>query len=286
MISLEAPCIEANRNVIGKCIGACEIEIDQSGQLVAEKKYVVRKEVGVDHALRKLTRPGFLQHLQLRGNLGAKSLPYGVASRLGMLIKQPPALNRQGVRALLLEIRTREMKSCERLAHGGAMVWTGPPDPQSVEKSHDGGGSAGDLAENATLPVSHRLRASDAPRGKVLHETEEKWQIAFGHALFIKRHDEIAGAGVHQKIGILHTLRDALVSEQFAKVIYGQKAGEIFRRNVGVDRHTASLRRLMRSQLTRQRKEYPLLRRRDGFNIKLVPFGEGAHDLLNQHLGR
>src|SRR5262245_26207057 len=108
MVSLEAPCIEANRNVIGKRVGACEIEIDQSGQLVAEKKHVVRKEVGVDHALRKLTRPGFLQHLELRGNLGAKSLPYSVTSRLGMLIEQAPALNRQGVRALLLEMLTRE----------------------------------------------------------------------------------------------------------------------------------------------------------------------------------
>src|SRR5262249_59691130 len=100
-------------------------------------------------------------------------------------------------------------------------------------------------------------------------------------ALFIERKNEIAGTGVYQKIGVLNPLGDALVGEQFANVISGKKAGEIFRRNVGVDRHTASLRRLVLPQRSGQWGEYPLLRRRNGLDIEYVALGERTHDFLD-----
>jgi hypothetical protein len=43
MIRLEAPAVEADRDVIGERVGAGEIEVDQARQFVAKKKHVVRK---------------------------------------------------------------------------------------------------------------------------------------------------------------------------------------------------------------------------------------------------
>ena len=126
----------------------------------------------------------------------------------------------------------------------------------------------------------------DAARRQMLHQPEEERQVAFGDALFVERENEIAGAGVHQKIGILDALGDALVGEQFADVVAGEKAGEIFRRDVGIDRHEASLRRLVLPQRAGQREEHPLLRRRDGFDVECVALGKGVDDFLDQNFGR
>ena len=61
VIGLEAPGVEADRQIVGERVGAGEIEIDQSRQPVIEKKHVVGKQVGVDHAAREVARPGALQ---------------------------------------------------------------------------------------------------------------------------------------------------------------------------------------------------------------------------------
>ncbi len=63
--------------------------------------------------------------------------------------------------------------------------------------------------------------------GQMLHQPEEERQVALGDALFVQREDEIAGVGVHEEIGILHALGDALVGEQLADVVAGEKFGEI-----------------------------------------------------------
>src|SRR5262245_27494576 len=178
------------------------------------------------------------------------------------------------------------MQSRQCLANGRAVVRTWPPHPQSIKKRDYRGRSAGHLAKDAAALVLYRLRRSYAASRQMLHQAQKKWKIVFSDPLFIQRQNEIAGAGVHQKIRVLDTLRDALVGEQFADVISGQKAGEIFRRNSGTDRHTASLRCLVWSQWTRQRKKHPLLRRRDGPDVERVTFGEGPHDFLDQHFWR
>src|SRR5262245_5611698 len=94
MVGFEAPRVEANRDVVGQRVGTRKVEINQPGYLVAEKEHIVRKKIGMDYALRKLSRPGFLQHFELCCYLGAKSLPYTVASLLRMFIQWPPVLDR------------------------------------------------------------------------------------------------------------------------------------------------------------------------------------------------
>src|SRR4029078_5126292 len=73
--------------------------------------------------------------------------------------------------------------------------------------------------------------------------------------------NESPGAGVHQEIRILDALRDAFVGEELADIVTREKAGEVLRRHVGVDRHPALLRRLVLPQRAGQRKEHSLLGR-------------------------
>src|ERR1700730_18245948 len=54
---LETPCVEADRQVIGKKIGAGKIEVDQARELTVAKEGIVRKEVSVDDPGGKLVRP-------------------------------------------------------------------------------------------------------------------------------------------------------------------------------------------------------------------------------------
>ena len=117
------------------------------------------------------------------------------------------------------------MQSRQSLSDGRAVAGTRPPDPQSIEKSDDRSGSPGDFAEYSTLPIFHRLRAGDAARRKMLHQPKKKRQVIFRNALFIERKNEIAGPGMHQEIGILDALSDALVGEQVAECHKPKESG-------------------------------------------------------------
>src|SRR5215510_657658 len=139
----------------------------------------------MDHALRKLSRPGFLQHFEFCCYLGAKSLPYAVASALRMFVQWPPTLDRQRVFPLRPEVGPGEMQMRQCLANSRAVVRTWPPDPQSVEKRDDRGRPSGDLVKEATVLVLYRLRTGDATIRQMLHQAQEKRQIAFSDPLFV-----------------------------------------------------------------------------------------------------
>ena len=66
---------------------------------------------------------------------------------------------------------------------------------------------------------------------------QEERQIALGDAPLIEREDEIAAAGVNQKIRILDALGDALIGKELADVVAGEEGAEVFRRDIGVDSH-------------------------------------------------
>src|SRR6202040_3886377 len=57
IIALEAPGVETDRHVVGKHVGAGEGEIDDAGNPLAEKKRVVREQIGVNQAYRQILRP-------------------------------------------------------------------------------------------------------------------------------------------------------------------------------------------------------------------------------------
>ena len=74
----------------------------------------------------------------------------------------------------------------------------------------------------------------------MLHQAEEERQVLGGDAPLVEREDEIAAAGVDQEVRVLDPLGDALVGEQLADVVAGEKGREVFRRDVRIDGHLYS----------------------------------------------
>ena len=71
----------------------------------------------------------------------------------------------------------------------------------------------------------------------MLHQRQEERQIALGDAPLVEREDEIAAAGVDQKIRVLDAFGDSLIGKKLADVVTGEERREVFRRDVGIDSH-------------------------------------------------
>src|SRR3984893_16861556 len=115
---------------------------------------------------------------------------------------------------------------------GAGLAW-----PDAFQKIDDRRRPAGQRTQRFTVAVLHRLRTIDAARGQMRHQAEKERQVAFRDALFIQRQDEMAGGGVQQEVGILDALGDALVGQQLADVVMGQKSRQLLGGDVGVNRH-------------------------------------------------
>ena len=99
---------------------------------------------------------------------------------------------------------------------------------------------AGDAAQRLALAILYRLRTGDAARVKMLHQGEEERQIGRRHPLLVQRENEIAPAGVDEKVRVLHALRDALICQQLSDIVTGEKGRKLLRHHIGVDGHRFS----------------------------------------------
>src|SRR5262245_2332393 len=72
----------------------------------------------------------------------------------------------------------------------------------------------------------------------MLHQAEKERQVLGRHPLLVERQDVGAGRGVDQKVRVLHPLRDALVGQELAKLVAGEKIRQFLRGNVGIDGHS------------------------------------------------
>src|SRR5262249_38528352 len=202
MVNLEAPGVEADRDVIGKRIGAGEVEVDQAGELIAEKEDIVGEQIGMDYSLRQGTRPVPLEVAELLGEERPEVALHFVGMRAAMLVERPPAVDRQGVGALERKVEAGKVQPRERTAERGTMSWRGPSNPHPIEEGDDRRRPSCDRAENLALTVLDRLRTGDVAAGEMFHEAEEERQILCRHALLIQRQDEIALAGMDQEVRV------------------------------------------------------------------------------------
>jgi hypothetical protein len=150
-----------------------------------------------------------------------------------------PAPDRQRIGALAAKVETGEVHLCQRLADGSAMLRVRPPHPHAVKEGDDGCRPSAQRSKCFACAALHRLRAGNAAGMQVLHQRQEEWYVARRHALFVQRQNVVTGAGVDEKIGILHALGDALVGQEFAQVVAGQELAQVFGGDVGVDGHAA-----------------------------------------------
>ena len=129
------------------------------------------------------------------------------------------------------------MQPRQRLAQRRAVRGAGPANPHAVEKSDDRGRPPGQPAQRLAGAVLHRLRAGDAAARQMLHQRQKERQVALGDAPLVERENEIAAAGVDQKIRVLDAFGDALIGKKLTDVVAGKERREVFRRDVGIDGH-------------------------------------------------
>src|SRR3546814_8808976 len=65
VVLLEAPGVEAGRQVVGEEVVAGEVEVDDAGEPLVTEEHVVGEEVGVDDARRQVLRPAAFQMIEL-----------------------------------------------------------------------------------------------------------------------------------------------------------------------------------------------------------------------------
>src|SRR6266566_2547492 len=94
MVKLEAPGVEADRDVVGERVGAGEIKIDQAGQPIAEEEHVVGKQIGMDHALWQVARPMPLEMIELGNDRLLEPRLQAIGTARGSTKQRPPALDR------------------------------------------------------------------------------------------------------------------------------------------------------------------------------------------------
>src|SRR5579862_1327736 len=111
MIGFKAPGVEADGDVVSKRIGAGEIKIDEPGKLIAEEKYIVREQVGMDDALRQSARPVALQYVELGGDQRLDVAFHLVRALAATVVERPPAGDRQRIVAVHGKIGAGEMQS-------------------------------------------------------------------------------------------------------------------------------------------------------------------------------
>src|SRR6185295_16307486 len=100
MLDLETPSIETNRDVIGERVRAGEIIVDQARELVAQKEHVVGKEIGMNDALRQISRPRFFEKGEfLLEKILQVALDF-VGAFAAAFVEWPPARDRERIRAL------------------------------------------------------------------------------------------------------------------------------------------------------------------------------------------
>ena len=143
-------------------------------------------------------------------------------------------------------------------------------------------------AQVAAFGIAHRRRAGDAVRGQVLHQPEVERQVAGLDALFVEREDERAPRRVHDVVGVLDALGDALEGQQLAQAIAGDEARQLLVADFGVDGHGCLDFRATSgdggggAQLARNVEGDALERRGDRLDRHVEALAEGLDDLFDE----
>ena len=237
VVALEAPGVQCDGDVVGERIVAGEIEVDQAGELVAEEEGVVRKEIGVDDALRQAGRPVGLQVVELLLDGGGEPGSDLVGTRTKPRIERSPAGKSQGVGPGKLEISAGQMHPRHGLPQGPAVARLRAPDPNALQEGDERSRPAHQRTQHASLGIVYGRGAGEAGSRQMLHQAEEEREVARGHPLLVERQEEGALLGVHEVVGVLDALGNALVGEQRAEIVAGDEFGQLVVGHFRIDRH-------------------------------------------------
>src|SRR4029077_19264286 len=126
-IGLEAPRVEADRQIIGKKVSAGKIEVDQARELAVTKEGVVGKEIGVDDPGGEIARPHAFEQPKVDGQLRRQAGLDLVSAATTGFEETTPAGDRKIVPASHRKRGARLRQPAERATNGGAVVRLNSP---------------------------------------------------------------------------------------------------------------------------------------------------------------
>jgi hypothetical protein len=139
----------------------------------------------VDDAVRQILRPTRLQEGELGRDKSGKPRLDRIGASPRHFGKPAPTVNRQCVGASERKVAARLVHGGKRTAESSAVKRLRTAHPQPLQERSDHRRPAGDAAERLAVAAPDRQRAVDAAPGEMLHQAEEKGQVAFGHALLV-----------------------------------------------------------------------------------------------------
>ena len=234
---LEAPGIQADRDVVGEEVVAGEIEVDDAGDLVAGEEHVVGEEVRMDDAGRERPGPAGLQRLEGRFDEFGQALGQRCRAGTTGLEQRAPARDRQGIGPVAPEVHDGGMQRGERGTQRAAAGGIDAPRRMPVEKAHDRRGLAAERLQASSLAVVDGHRAGDGARREMVHEAEKERQVGRVDAFLVDREDVAAGGGLEAIVRVLDPFGDRLQGHELADVVAGQEGREGVIGNRGIDRH-------------------------------------------------
>ena len=187
----------------------------------------------------KVLRPFRMRDGKRLGDQIGQPLLHCLGTGPGRLHQWRPALRAQRIWPLQGEIAPRVMHVRQNGADLCAMCGLGPPERQAVQKGQQGRGPPIDGHRLRTVLPADRHRAGNAFCRQMLKQPQEERQILRMDPFFIQCQDEAAPLCGQQKVGILHTLGDALEARRLADIVILQQRLQVFKGDFGINGHGA-----------------------------------------------
>ena len=243
VVGLEAPGVDADRQVVGERVIAGEVEIDEARQILPEEENIVGEQVGVDHAGRQIAGPVGRDFTEFCVEQVPQAGDDIVGLVAGLRAEGLPPRNGHVVVAMAVETLSGVVHPRERGAERGAVFGRALLGPDAGQEGYDRGRPAGEFAQSGAIASVDRRRTGNPAFRQMIHEAQKIRQIGPIHPFFIEGQDVALGCGrvrrhgLQQVVGVLDAFRDALERYDITDVVIAQKGDEVFIVYVGVDSH-------------------------------------------------
>ena len=224
-----------HREIISADVGAGEIEVDQSGDPVAEHQDIVRKQIGVDRAARKVGGPCREDRVERAAGAVVQARLDSIQITPATLEQRLPCRNAHRIRPVERKIGDRLVHLAHRLAGRARLHRRRMRDRYARKELDEAGRAALQLMDQFAVAIGHRGRDGQALFREMIEQRHEIGQVAGRDALFVQRQDETAFGGVDEIVRILHAFGDALGGDELAHIELREEVGQGLGRYLRVD---------------------------------------------------
>ena len=234
---VDAPVIEADRQIKQPGVDPGKVKIKKTGQLLAFEHHVVAKQVGMHRATGQGGMAGLFGHMVLIGQFAHQ--------KIGLLGREMGQHHGHGLvpprQTAQIGLASGVVLACQVHArqhgpHRRAMDGLGRELALSPQAIDHGRWLSTHLMQDGAVGVGRRVGHWNAALRQVLHEVKVKGQLCLGQA-FKQGEHILARIGTDKVIGVFNAPFNAAKAGQLAQVQGLHQRSRIVFRDFGKDRH-------------------------------------------------